>query len=286
MTVSTLSCHHPGEVVLAFEHVCVWTAEGAQLLVDVTWTVRSGEHWAVLGANGAGKSMLLSLAAARRHPSSGIVRILGRQLGRTMVFRLWEVIGVVDPTIRLPDELTASAAVLTGLTGSLRPQFDRITPADEERAMHLLEQLGALDLADREMRTLSQGERQRTRIARALMTRPRILLLDEPATGLDLPAREALLTAISDLQTSDPELAVIVVAHHLEDLPSGISNALLIAHGEITAQGPASEVLASGPISDCFGMAIEVTERDGRWSAHAAAGWARNQAARQTAAPG
>ena len=285
MTTLTPTRQPAGEAVLAFDHVHVWTAEGAQLLVDVTWTVRAGQHWAVLGANGAGKSTLLSLAAARRHPSSGSVHILGRQLGRTMVFRLWEVIGVVDPNIRLPDELTASAAVLTGLTGSLRPQFDRITPTDEERAMHLLEQLGALDLADREMRTLSQGERQRTRIARALMTRPRILLLDEPATGLDLPAREALLTAISDLQTSDPDLAVIVVAHHLEDLPSGISNALLIAHGEVTAQGPASTILTSGPISACFGMPIEVTERDGRWSAHATAGWARNQAAR-TALPG
>ncbi len=263
------------DVVLAFDDVRVWTAEGAQLLRGVTWEVRAGEHWAVLGANGAGKSTLLSLAAARRHPSSGTVSILGRRMGETMVFRLWEVIGVVDPNIRLPDELTCAAAVLTGLTGSLRPQFERIGPAEEARAMALLDQLGCLDLADRTLATCSQGERQRVRIARSLMTRPRLLLLDEPATGLDLPAREALLAAVTDLRVSDPELAIIVVAHHLEDLPSGTNKAMLMAKGESVAQGPAAEILTSGPISACFGIPVEVTERDGRWSAHALPGWRR-----------
>ncbi|CAA9546646.1 MAG: ABC transporter, ATP-binding protein [uncultured Thermomicrobiales bacterium] len=268
----------PSDVVLAFDDVRVWTAEGAQLLRGVTWEVRAGEHWAVLGANGAGKSTLLSLAAARRHPSSGIVSILGRRLGATMVFRLWEVIGVVDPNIRLPDELTCSAAVLTGLTGSLKPQWDRLGPAEEARAMDLLDQLGCLDLADRTLATCSQGERQRVRIARALMTRPRLLLLDEPATGLDLPAREALLAAVTDLRVSDPELAIVVVAHHLEDLPSGTNRAMLMAKGESVAQGPAAEILASDPISACFGIPVEVTERDGRWSAHALPGWRRSSA--------
>ena len=268
----------PSDVVLAFDDVRVWTAEGAQLLRGVTWEVRAGEHWAVLGANGAGKSTLLSLAAARRHPSSGTVSILGRRLGATMVFRLWEVIGVVDPNIRLPDELTCSAAVLTGLTGSLKPQWDRLGPAEEARAMDLLDQLGCLDLADRTLATCSQGERQRVRIARALMTRPRLLLLDEPATGLDLPAREALLAAVTDLRVSDPELAIVVVAHHLEDLPSGTNRAMLMAKGESVAQGPAAEILASDPISACFGIPVEVTERDGRWSAHALPGWRRSSA--------
>lgn len=273
--------HEPGssaDVVLAFDDVRVWTAEGAQLLRGVTWEVRAGEHWAVLGANGAGKSTLLSLAAARRHPSSGTVSILGRRMGQTMVFRLWEVIGVVDPNLRLPDELTCAAAVLTGLTGSLRPQFERITPADEERAMRLLDQLGCLDLADRTMGTCSQGERQRVRIARSLMTRPRLLLLDEPATGLDLPAREALLAAVTDLRVSDPDLAIVVVAHHLEDLPAGTGRAMLMARGRAVAQGPADEILTSGPISECFGIPIEVTQRDGRWAAHALPGWRRSSA--------
>ncbi|HEV2527532.1 MAG TPA: ATP-binding cassette domain-containing protein [Thermomicrobiales bacterium] len=271
--------------VLELDDVRVWTAEGAQLLRGVTWTVNPGEHWAVLGANGAGKSTLLSLAAARRHPSSGTVRILGRQMGRTMVFRLWEMIGVVDPNIRLPDELTASAAVLTGLTGSLRPQWERIGPDDETRAMEMLDRLGCIDLADRVMATCSQGERQRVRIARALMTRPRLLLLDEPATGLDLPAREALLAAVTDLRSTDPDLAIVVVAHHLEDLPSGTSHALLMAKGLAVRQGDAAEVLRSEPISECFGIPVEVTHRDGRWSAHALPGWNRSSAPDPVAVP-
>lgn len=275
----------PGTPVLALDDVRVWTAEGAQLLRGVTWEVKPGEHWAVLGANGAGKSTLLSLAAARRHPSSGTVHILGRQMGRTMVFRLWEVIGVVDPNIRLPDELTAAAAVLTGLTGSLRPQWERIGPAEEEQAMAMLERLGCVDLADRTLATCSQGERQRVRIARALMTRPRLLLLDEPATGLDLPAREALLAAVDDLRVSDPELAIIVVAHHLEDLPSGTTHAMLMAKGQAVRQGPADDVLRSEPVSACFGLPVEVTRRDGRWSAHALPGWRRSSAPDPVAAP-
>lgn len=262
--------------VLEFEGVRVWTPEGVQLLRGIDWRVEAGQHWAVLGPNGAGKSTVLSIAAARRHPSAGTVSVLGKRLGQTMVWRLWERIGVIDPALKMPDELTAEYAVMTGLTGTPRPQWDRLGPADEARAIELLHVLGCGHLIGRMVGTCSQGERQRIRIARALMPNPALLLLDEPATGLDLPAREALLTALAGLAASDPDLAVVVVAHHLEDLPSATSHAMLLRGGSAVAIGETDEILSSGPVSEAFGIPVTVERHGGRWSARAEAGWNRN----------
>lgn len=262
------------EPVIRLEGARVWTAEGAQLLRGITWTVHRGEHWALLGPNGAGKSTLLALAGATRHPSAGRVAVLGGQLGRVDVRRLRQRIGMIDATGALLEWLSAADAVLTGSTATVRPLWDRYRPADRARAAELLRLVGCEELAEREVGTLSQGERQRVRVARALMTDPPLLLLDEPATGLDLPAREALLGALATLAMSRPELATVLVAHHLEDLPATTTHALLLRRGEAIAAGPVAEILIDAPVSACFGLDVRVRrDEDGRWAARAAATW-------------
>jgi iron complex transport system ATP-binding protein len=259
--------------VVAIEGARVWTPEGAELLRGVSWTVRPGEHWALLGPNGAGKSTLLALAGATRHPSEGSVDVLGGRLGRVDVRALRERIGVVDAVGKLPDWLAVGDAVLTGATATVWPLWHRYGPAERARAAALLALVGCAELAEREVGTLSQGERQRLRVARALMTEPPLLLLDEPATGLDLPAREALLAALASLAASRPELASVVVAHHLEDLPASTSHALLLRRGEVVAAGGAGEVLTDEAVSACFGLAVRVRREEGRWSARAVPTW-------------
>jgi iron complex transport system ATP-binding protein len=257
-------------VCLELEGARVWTPRGAQLLRAISWRVRSGEHWALLGPNGAGKSTLLSLAGARRHPSAGTVRVLGERIGKVDVRELRRLIGVVDPALRMPDELTAETVVLTGASGSVQPLWDRYGASERARARELLELVGCAQLAQRQVGTCSQGERGRIRIARALLPSPRLLLLDEPASGLDLAARELLLAALSDLAVLQPGLATVVVSHHLEDLPPRTSHALLLAGGRVVAAGPADEALTDQTVSACFGLAVHLQRRDGRWTAVAA----------------
>jgi len=269
-----------GEPVIVLEGARVWTAEGAALLRGITWTVRAGEHWALLGPNGAGKSTLLSLAGATRHPSAGRVTVLGGQLGRVDVRVLRTRIGVIDASGALLEWLSVADAVLTGATATVRPLWDRYGPADRARAAELLDLVGCHELAEREVGTLSQGERQRVRVARALMTEPPLLLLDEPATGLDLPAREAMLGALAGLTVSRPELATVLVAHHLEDLPATTTHALLLRRGDAIAAGPVAEILTDAPVSDCFGLNVRVRrDEDGRWAARATATWDSRDAA-------
>jgi iron complex transport system ATP-binding protein len=258
---------------LALDAVRVWTAEGAQLLRGVSWTIRAGEHWALLGPNGAGKSTLLSIAAAMRFPSSGAVTLFGGRLGEVELRPLKAQVGVVDPALRLLDWLTVEEIVLTGTTGTLRPLPHLYGPAEHDRAGELLDLVGCRSLAEREIRTCSQGERQRVRLARALMPSPRLLLLDEPANGLDLPAREALLAALEDLAAARPDLATVLVSHHLEELPRTTTNALLMRHGEAIAAGPAEAVLVSETVSRCFGIQVDVDRDEGRWAARAVPGW-------------
>jgi iron complex transport system ATP-binding protein len=171
------------------------------------------------------------------------------------------------------DWLTPQEVVLTGLRNSIWPKWEDWTPADYTRAKDLLDMVGCGRLGDREVKTLSHGERQRIRIARALIAQPDLLLLDEPATGLDFPAREALLSALDALTAARPDLPTIMVSHHLEDLPSSVSHALLLRDGAVLAMGPVDEMLTSDLISACFGFPIHVHSWEGRWTARAAAGW-------------
>lgn len=259
--------------VLSMSGATVWLPSGKVILHTVDWTVSEGEHWVVLGTNGSGKSTLLSLAAAARHPSDGTVTILGAEMGRCSVWELRQRLGVVDAGLPLYEWFTVEEVVLTGATGTIQPRWDCYGPEEHERARYLLNLLGCGSFADREIGTLSMGERQRVRIARALMPDPALLLLDEPATGLDLPAREALIAALGDLRDERTARSSVLVSHHVEEIPATTTHALLLLDGMIVEQGEVDRVLDTQSLSECFGVPIEVRRADGRWSARASAGW-------------
>ena len=245
------------------------------ILTDIDWTVGPGEQWAVLGPNGAGKSTMLDVAAGMRHPSRGEVRILGETVGRVDLRALRERIGHVD--VKTEDAFsprrTAREVVLTGATGTIQVLRERMCAANRSRAQQLLEQFGCAGVAEHPFSSCSQGERRRILLARALMRRPPLLLLDEPADGLDLPGREALLAALASLAGEFAPPAVVLVTHHLEELPQTITHALLLAGGRASACGPAPAVLADEPLSACFGVPVNVSRADGRWTARAAPSW-------------
>jgi iron complex transport system ATP-binding protein len=242
---------------------------GGRLLLDqISVTIRAGEHWALLGPNGAGKSTLLQIMATYAYPTRGEVELLGYRLGRVDVFTLRPWIGHVSPHHRVEPRRTVSQVVLTGLTGTIELVPGRLPGADElSRAAALAELMGLRDRADAPWRVLSQGERGRTLIARALMAQPRLLLLDEPAAGLDVAGREQLLASLDELRERQPGLATVLVTHHLEELPASTTHALLLRGGGMVAAGPAAEVLTTGLVSDCFDYPITIAEHAGRWAA-------------------
>ncbi|MFD4575888.1 ABC transporter ATP-binding protein [Streptomyces sp. NPDC058417] len=242
--------------------------DGRPILREVSLTVRAGEHWALLGANGAGKSTLLGLLGAVVHPTRGTVDVLGRRLGRVDLRELRAYVGHVDPRHPLTAPLRVRDVVLTGLTNSVAPLPRwRPTPEQEARADRLMETLGLGGLRAARWPTLSQGQRGRTLIARALMPEPRLLLLDEPATGLDLPGREHLLDALDGLRREHPELATVLVTHHLEELPAGTTHALLLRDGRALARGPVGEVLTGALVGRCFGLPLALERNGGgRWN--------------------
>jgi len=239
------------------------------VLEDVSWQVRAGERWALLGANGAGKTTLLGIAGAVSFPSSGRAEVLGRALGGADVAQLRAEIGHVDArdAARFAPNLTVEEVVRTGATGTIGMFPDRLTQSDLERARDLLAAFGLGRLAGRRLRELSQGERARALIARVLVGRPRLLLLDEPAAGVDLPGREALLEALDRLARDLPGLALVLTTHHLEELPAGTSHALLLRAGRVVASGPVAETLTDESLSKCFGLPLVVTGDGRRWHA-------------------
>ena len=253
--------------------ISIRTPEGKAILSNVNWKIHSGEHWAILGPNGAGKTTLLSILSAERHPTTGTVELLGEMFGRTDLRELRKRIARVDPTLRMLDWLHGVEAVLTGLRNTTWPHWDDWGEAEYAHARQMLDRIGALRLAEEEIGHLSHGERQRIRIARALIKDPDLLLLDEPATGLDFPAREALLGSFDQLTQSLPDLPTVMVSHHLEELPASTSHVMLLKEGRVLAAGPASEMITSEMVSQCFGFPIDVHVLDGRWAARAAAGW-------------
>lgn len=253
-------------IVLRAEDVHV-VRDGRPILQEVSLTVRAGEHWALLGANGAGKSTLLGLLGALTHPTRGTVEVLGRRLGRVDVRELRSYVGHVDPRHPLTEPLTVRGVVLTGLTNSVAPLPRwRPTPEQEARADRLIETLGLAERREARWPTLSQGQRGRTLIARALMPEPRLLLLDEPATGLDLPGREQLLGSLDALRREHPRLATVLVTHHLEELPAGTTHALLLRDGRSLAQGPAEDVLTGDRLGKCFDLPLVLERHGGRWT--------------------
>jgi iron complex transport system ATP-binding protein len=267
-----LPCHRVESTapsVLELRGVDVWFAPGPHVLHALDLTVRAGEHWAVLGPNGAGKSTLIALAGAMRHPSRGTVSVLGQQLGRVDLRELRRHIGTVDVRLRMPPELTVADYVLTGATQTVQPLPSRYAARDRDRVAHLLELLALEALSDRSVAVCSQGERARARVARALMPSPWLLLLDEPAAGLDLPGRADLLASLEQLARTDDALATLCVVHHLEELPATTTHVALLRAGRFVATGPAALLGDSDSLSACFGREVRAFTVDGRWYASA-----------------
>ncbi|MEU8350995.1 ATP-binding cassette domain-containing protein [Streptomyces sp. NPDC048845] len=257
-----------GRVVVALAGAGVRRHTTDQLILDgIDWTVRSGEHWALLGANGAGKTTVLRLAGALMHPTTGTVEVLGHRLGRVDMRELRAHIGLVSSAQKVPLDATGHTVVLTGATGTVQPLWKKYDAAVRERAYELLAELEVKELADRPYGVCSGGQRARLLIARALMADPSLLLLDEPFNALDLPSREDLIDTMHRLATGRPELATVTVTHHLEELSPAIGHALLLGDGRVRAAGPVAEVLTDARMTSCFGRPIEVVRHEGRWLA-------------------
>jgi iron complex transport system ATP-binding protein len=261
----------PGpDVVIAAAGVGV-TRAGSHLLRDLTWRVELDERWVVLGPNGAGKTTLLNLAAARMHPSTGSVHVLGERLGRTDLHELRTRIGLTTAALseRVPANERVRDVVVTaswGVMGRFREGYEAV---DEVRAAALLDQFGVSALADRPFGTLSEGERKRVQIARALMTDPELLLLDEPAAGLDLGAREDLVGRLAELAADADAPTLVLVTHHVEEIPPGFTHALLLREGTVVAQGLLTETVTGENLSKTFGLPLQVGYDAGRFTARA-----------------
>ena len=228
---------------------------GARILDEVSWYVGEGERWVVLGPNGAGKTTLLQVVSARMHPTSGSVEILDERLGSVDVFELRPRIGFASAAMQenIPDKERVRDVVMTAayaVVGRWREKYDRL---DEQRAEALLGALGAADLTDRTFGTLSEGERKRVQIARALMSDPELLLLDEPAAGLDLGGREDLVLRLDAVASDPASPAVVLVTHHVEEIPPAFTHALLLRAGRVVAAGPVDDVVASPWLTAAFG---------------------------------
>ncbi len=246
------------------------------LVRDATWSVREGEHWAVLGPNGAGKTTLLRIASAQMHPSTGAAALLGGTLGRIRIPQLRHRIGVVDLQVsaRFFPGLSAVDVVLTGVTGTSALLEEYVTDGRVAAARELLRLVAVEQHADRPFAGLSQGERARVMLARALITDAALLVLDEAGAGLDLPGRELLIASLARIAGERPQLASIVATHHVEELPSVTTHALLLRDGVVVVAGPIDETLTGELMSECFGLPLTIERREGRFFARASAGTA------------
>jgi iron complex transport system ATP-binding protein len=245
--------------------------DGATLLDRVDWAVAEGERWVVLGANGAGKTTLLQVAAANLHPSRGSVHVLGERLGAVDVFELRPRIGLSSAALadRLPARETVRDVVVTASYAVVGRWRERYEDLDSKRADELLEALGVAGLADRRFGTLSEGERKRVQIARALMTDPELMLLDEPAAGLDLGGREDLVRRLGELAADTWAPALVLVTHHVEEIPPGFTHVLLLKAGRVVASGPLATTLTADALAATFDIPLELQRLGARWTARA-----------------
>jgi iron complex transport system ATP-binding protein len=241
--------------------------DAAVLLRNVDWTAHEDERWILIGPNGAGKTTLLQVAATTLFPSQGTVEVLGEKLGEVDIFDLRPRIGLTSAAVAEqvpPNEkvidlvLTASYAIL----GRWKEDYD-------SRAVELLDALGCAHLIRRKFATLSEGERKRVQIARAMMPDPELLLLDEPAAGLDLGGREDLLRRLTQLARDPKAPMMVLVTHHVEEVPDGFTHAMVLRRGSVLASGPIEEVFTARTLSRCFGVQLEVEHRGSRWTARA-----------------
>jgi iron complex transport system ATP-binding protein len=243
--------------------------DGARILDGIDWTVHAQERWVVLGANGAGKTSLLRIASLYQHPSTGVVEVLGRRLGRTDVRTLRERIAFSSPALaaRLEPSMTAAEVVMTARYAALAPWWHRYTDADRARARELLHEWHCDALAAHPFPTLSAGERQRVLLARMLMNEPGLALLDEPTAGLDIGGREELVADLAAWARDPTRPALVLVTHHLEEIPPAFTHALVLKDGATLASGPLRDTVTSEVLSVAFGLALQVDERAGRYTA-------------------
>jgi iron complex transport system ATP-binding protein len=243
---------------------------GASLLLSkLSWRVADDERWVVIGPNGAGKTTLLQVISTHIHPSDGVVAILDEVIGTVDVFELRPRIGLTSIALaeRIPRDERVSDVVVSAsyaVVGRWREQYDDL---DHDRAEQLLEEVGVSHLKDRTFGTLSEGERKRVQIARALMTDPELLLLDEPAAGLDLGGREDLVGILSVLARDPASPATVLVSHHVEEIPPGFTHVLMLRAGEVVAAGPLDTTLTEDTLSETFGLPLHLDRKDGRYSA-------------------
>ena len=256
------------DLVLRMDRVGVRRGS-SMLLREVDWAVELDERWVVLGPNGAGKTTLLRLASAELHPTVGVVHVLGERLGRVNVFELRTRVGLSSAGLglRVPGDEVVRDLVVSAGYGVLGRWRERYEDTDTDRADQLLDALGVRALAGRRFGTLSEGERKRVMIARALMTDPELLLLDEPAAGLDLGGREDLLDRLSTLAADPNAPTSVLVTHHVEEIPRGYSHALLLREGGVVAAGLIDDVLSDENLTATFGLPLGVRRRRGRYTA-------------------
>lgn len=261
-----------GAPALELESI-VFERSGRRILDEISMRVHQHERWLVLGANGSGKTTLLRIAALYDHPSSGAVRVLGEELGHTDVRQLRRRVGYASAALaaQFRTELSANDVVVTAKYAALEPWWHSYTDADRQQAADCLERMGVAQMAGRSLGTLSSGEQQRVFLARTLMNDPQVILLDEPSARLDLGGREQLVAALADLAAQADGPPFVLVTHHVDEVPDGVTHALLLRDGRPVAQGPIDEALTAETLSECFEMSLALERRpDGRLSA-----WAR-----------
>lgn len=258
-------------IALEFTDVVV-RREGRNIIDHVTWQVSDDQRWVILGPNGAGKTTLLQLADTLMHPTSGTVTVLGETLGRTDVFEIRPRIGFASTAMakRIPRDETVLNTVLTAAYSVLGRWNESYEDIDERRALRVLGDWRLAHLADRTFGTLSDGEQKRVQIARAVMTDPELLLLDEPTASLDLGSREELLALLGGYASAPTTPAMLMVTHHVEEIPVGFTHVLLIRDGAVVAAGPIAETLTAEALGETFGMPIALSSEGGRYSARAA----------------
>lgn len=249
--------------VLEFADV-TFHRESNQILAGINWSVDEGQHWIIVGPNGAGKSTLMSIAAARLYPSSGYASVLGEILGLTDVFDLRQRIGLASSSMAqlIDDEETVLNAVRTAAYAMSGSWHETYEDSDNERAIGLLQRWNLEHALKRRWITLSEGEKKRLLIARAMMSDPEVLMLDEPAAGLDVSGREQLIEAVHRLTSSPTSPVVVMVTHHVDEIPSTMSHALLLKQGEIIAAGEIASVLTSKNLSELFDYRLNLFSHD------------------------
>lgn len=258
--------------VLVFDGVG-YRRDGRAILAGIDWIVRRDQRWAILGPNGSGKTTIARIATLWEHPSEGAVEVLGHRLGSTDVRALRRRLALVSAAMAdlVRPQLSAHEVVMSARFAALEPWWHSYDAKDHERADALLRDQGFLEPSDRRFGSLSSGERQRVLLARSLMAEPELVVLDEPAAGLDLGAREDLIDRLDTMASDSSAPPLVLVTHHVEEIPPSLTHVMLMRRGEITAMGPLVQTLTAQGLSECFGVDIELVAHRGsrglRWSA-------------------